>query len=66
MTDRICSCCGQGYNDNKRHDYELCYQVCKASVNAAKHDLDNALDCLEKASECREAQRSGRISGRIK
>lgn len=61
MTDRICSCCGQGYNNGIRHDYETCVKNCQDRVNEARHNFANAQDCLEMALSRRQAQREGRI-----
>ena len=61
MANRICSCCDQGYSDDERHDYELCYQVCEARVNGARANLGNAWECLNGAEARRKAQREGRI-----
>ena len=61
MANRICSCCGQSYTDEERHDYEECYKRCEERVNKARHNLNNAWECLSNAESRREAQRDGRI-----
>ncbi len=61
MADRICSCCGQGYSDDERHDYEECYKRCEARVKRARTNLSNARDCLNRAEVRRIAQREGKI-----
>ncbi len=61
MTDRICSCCGQGYNDNERHDYETCVKNCDDRVERARYNYNDALECLEMAKTRRQAQREGKI-----
>lgn len=61
MADRICSACGQGYKDNERHNYELCYEVCEARVNGAIENLKRAWDCLNIAEKRRDSQRKGLI-----
>lgn len=61
MADRICSCCGLGYSDDKRHDYEECYKRCERRVNIARHNLNDARDCLNNAETRRTAQREGKI-----
>lgn len=61
MADRKCSCCGTHYSDDERHDYEQCYQDCEARVDKARHNLNDAWDCLNMAEARREAQRSGKI-----
>lgn len=61
MADRICSCCGQGYNDNERHDYEECVKRCENRVTSARHNFIDAEKCLVTALARRQAQREGRI-----
>lgn len=61
MADRICSCCGQTYSDDERHDYELCVRDCENRVTQAKHNLSDAMDCVEMALSRRQAQREGRL-----
>jgi hypothetical protein len=61
MADRICSCCGQPYTDETGHDYEQCYRDCEKRVGQARHELNDALNCLEMATSRRQAQRDGRL-----
>lgn len=61
MADRICSCCGKGYTDEERHDYEQCFKDCEERVDWARHNLNDAVECLANAGTRREAQREGRI-----
>ena len=61
MAERQCSCCGQGYTDDIRHDYETCVKNCQDRVDRAKHEFNEARDCLEMAVSRRQAQRDGRI-----
>lgn len=61
MADRICSCCGKGYNDNERHDYEQCMRDCEARTDRARHNLNEAIDCWQMAMTRRLLQREGRI-----
>ncbi|KKM04727.1 hypothetical protein LCGC14_1761270 [marine sediment metagenome] len=61
MADRMCSCWGQTYTDEERHDYEVCYKACQDRVNYARHNLNNAWDNLNMAESRRSAQRDGRI-----
>ena len=61
MVDRICSCCGQSYTDDMRHNYEPCVKNCEERVNRARHNLNDALECLENAKSRCQAQREGRI-----
>ena len=65
MAQRICSCCGTPYKDEERHDYEECYRECEARLNMARHNFNNALECLEMASSRRQAQRDGRIKKEV-
>ena len=61
MADRKCSCCGGFYTDDERHDYEQCTKDCENRVIQARHNLNDALDCLEMATTRRQSQREGRI-----
>lgn len=61
MTDRMCSCCGQLYTDEVRHDYETCVKNCEEQVEKARYNLSVARECLEMAISRRQAQREGRI-----
>lgn len=61
MTDRICSCCGRGYKDEEKHDYEQCYRDCEERVSSARCNLHNAHEHLDMAKARRQAQREGRI-----
>ena len=62
MVDRLCSCCGQSYTNEERHDYEKCYRVCEERVNEARRRLHSAQDNLNMAKTRRDAQRAGRIN----
>ena len=59
MTDRICSCCGESYEE--RHDCEKCYRECEKRVSDARRWLHSAMDSLDMAKERRQAQREGKI-----
>jgi len=61
MAQRKCSCCGQGYTDDERHDYEQCVKDCEERVNWTRHSLNDAMDCLLNANSRRQAQRDGCI-----
>ena len=61
MADRICSCCGQSYADDERHDYETCVKNCQARVDKVRYNYHDALECLEMAQTRRQAQREGKI-----
>ena len=62
MIGRMCSCCGETYKDNERHDYEKCYKECEKRVEDARHHLTYALDHYKMAQSRRQAQRDGRIN----
>ena len=61
MKDRICSCCGQGYNDNERHDYEKCVRDCEARVAHCQYLMNRAVESLVKATCLWQSQREGKI-----
>ena len=49
MYDKICSCCGQCYEESKGHDWEQCLEDCERKVALAKGALIEAQRKLEKA-----------------
>ena len=49
MYDKICSCCGQCYEERKGHDWEQCLEDCERKVALAKGALIEAQRKLEKA-----------------
>jgi phage gp16-like protein len=61
MAQRKCSCCGQSYSDEERHDYEQCVKDCERRLDWTRHQLVDAQECLENAKTRRQAQREGRI-----
>ena len=49
MTDRICSLCGEGYEDKTGHNYDVCVARCKGILEQANIDSHKAIDHLNDA-----------------
>jgi len=61
MADRICSCCGEVYTDDARHDYEQCIKRCEESVATARSKYHSALDSLDLAKHRLQLHREGTL-----
>lgn len=54
MTERICSCCGQGYTDESGHEPNACVQRCRERLARL---LDNIEDTRTRLHNAQDRQR---------
>ena len=63
MAQRKCSCCGETYTDEMKHDMDNCISVCRTRLHETEKAHTNARDDLERAYERKIAQLKEQLKG---